>query len=126
MKSFNPFPDTTNTNRYVKLVIYFDEAHTLRERTVKNKPTELSFYNFLVESYYIDYPLYVTSLSTSNAADGALQAPIIETPFACSPTLFEGLEPDQYTLKEVSIIEFMAQFGRPLRAYHDSPTGNVI
>ena len=44
-------------------------------------------------------------------ADG-LQAPITETPFDCSPVF--TIKPGQLTPQDISKVEFLAQFGRPM------------
>ena len=40
-----------------------------------------------------------------------LQAPITETPFRCAGL---SIRPGQYTLKDISAVEFMSKFGRPM------------
>jgi hypothetical protein len=41
-----------------------------------------------------------------------LQAPVTETPFDCYPNLL--IKPGELGLEDVSQVEFMARFGRPM------------
>ena len=117
---------------HIKIVMYFDESHTLSEKPASPDPDDKSLMEVLCTA--VDHlrsrPFFVIFLSTnphlhSLAPSGrfaksararenweSLQAPITEVPFDCSPNL--RVDPNQVTLEDTSSLEFMAQFGRPL------------
>lgn len=115
----------------VKLVIYFDEAHPLTKVVPKNDD-EKTLYDFLCSclNQFLAFPIFCIFLSTNSslaqfASPQALarsarirggkavtHAPITETPFDCCGELM--VKPGELTLKDISTIPFMAQFGRPL------------
>ena len=114
--------------------MYFDEAHMLT--TDVSKANVLwqgkDLYDCLLShlNHFVEYPVFSIFLSTnsslsdlapptreakSSRARNALdhvQAPITETPFDCSPTLY--VVPNTLKWQDVCKIEFMAQFGRPM------------
>src|SRR5262245_11076058 len=112
--------------------MYFDESHVLCGTPSSTNKDDKTLLDVLCAA--IDHlrscPLFVIFLSTnshlSKLAPGgpfaksararqnwdALQAPITETPFDCSPLFPLSLE--SLTLEDTSTVEFMAQFGRPL------------
>lgn len=120
----------------VKLMLYFDEAHTLTgdQPILVDEANDktMNLYDGLCSSLADLYkqPLFTIFLSTnSNLSQlaragrlassarasqnpGVLQAPITETAFDCSPNLL--VRSGELTLEDVCSIEFMAQFGRPL------------
>jgi hypothetical protein len=115
----------------IKLMLYFDEAHTLVQK-IPNDPDEKDLYDALCScfNYLLGHPLFVIYLSTDSNISylaprgslarsarahqnpGALQAPVTETPFDCSPGF--PIKPGTLKLEDVCTVEFMAQFGRPL------------
>ena len=118
-------------NNHVKVMMYFDEAHTLVQKIPKD-PHEKDLYDALCSclNHLLAYPLFVVYLSTDSdisylAPQGslarsararqnpdALQATVTETPFDCSPRF--PIIPGRLKLEDVCTAEFMAQFGRPL------------
>jgi hypothetical protein len=119
-------------NGHVKLMLYFDEAHVLSAKTVSNDPNEKDMYDVLCSCFnlFLSLPIFVIFLSTTfnihelapsgslaksaraRANADALQAPVTETPFDCCPEF--PIKPGKFGLKDVSQVEFMAQFGRPM------------
>ncbi|KAF9518250.1 hypothetical protein BS47DRAFT_1482756 [Hydnum rufescens UP504] len=117
---------------HVKLMVYFDEAHILAQRKVPKDLDGKDMYDVLCScfSFLPSSSVFVIYLSTqSNISDltprgslsrsararenpDALQAPITETPFDCSPRF--PVKPGQLKLEDVYTVDFMAQFGRPL------------
>lgn len=115
----------------VKLIIYFDEAHPLTKVVPKNDE-EKTLYDFLCSclNQFLAFPIFCIFLSTNSslaqfASPRALarsarirggkavtHAPITETPFDCCGDLM--VKPGELTIKGISTIPFMAQFGRPL------------
>jgi hypothetical protein len=115
----------------VKLIIYFDEAHPLTKVVPKNDD-EKTLYDFLCSclNQFLAFPIFCIFLSTNSslaqfASPRALarsarirggkavtHAPITETPFDCCGDLM--VKPGELTIKGISTIPFMAQFGRPL------------
>lgn len=132
LKSLETIRDPTKPNRSVKLVVYFDEAHELTKTQVTKSSPSITLYDVLLSvlNEHVTKPFFVLFLSKSfdvarfapspTAMFGssrafqsdAHHAPITETPFDCYPKLL--IEPDTYTLRDVSSISFMAKFGRPL------------
>jgi hypothetical protein len=114
------------------VVMYFDEAQVLSEMKAPPNPDDKSLLDVL--SSVIDQirtcPLIAIYLSTNShlfsLAPGGqfarsararenwekLQAPITETPFDCAPGLF--VQRKTLSLSQISSIEFMSKFGRPL------------
>jgi hypothetical protein len=119
-------------NGQVKLILYFDEAHVLSAKTVPHDPDGKDMYDVLCSCFnlFLSLPVFVIFLSTvsniyklapsgslaksarARANTDALQAPVTETPFDCSPKF--PIKPGKFGLEEVSRVEFMAQFGRPM------------
>ena len=115
----------------IKLIIYFDEAHPLT-KVVPKKDDEKTLYDFLCSclNQFLSFPVFFIFLSTNSslayfAAPRALarsarirggkaitHAPITETPFDCCGDLM--VKPGELSIKDISTIPFMAQFGRPL------------
>jgi hypothetical protein len=123
-------------SNHVKLMLYFDEAHILAGRRVPEDPEGKDTYDVLCSCFNfflsspLSSPIFVIYLSTSsnisqlapsgslarsararNNAD-ALQAPVTEIPFDCSPIF--PIIPGKLGLDDVCKVEFMAQFGRPM------------
>jgi len=116
----------------VKLMLYFDEPHVLAGRRVPNDPDGKDTYDVLCScfNFFLSSPIFVIYLSTSSnisqlapsgplarsarARDNAdaLQAPVTEIPFDCSPIF--PIIPGKLGLDDVCKVEFMAQFGRPM------------
>lgn len=126
-------PSTRANNlNCVKIVCSFDEADVLALAKVPNNGKEGNMFEALCTSLdaFRGLPIFFIFLSTnSNVAllappkrmstsDAArnhfdsLVAPFTETAFDCSPNF--PLSRTGHTLKKISTIEFMAQFGRPL------------
>jgi hypothetical protein len=123
--------DSFDGHETVKLVIYFDEAHSLTKGTPPNDD-EKTRYDFLCSclNRFLAYPVFTIFLSTNSslaefATPRALarsarirgglavtHAPITETPFDCDGDLM--VRPGELKMKDISIISFMARFGRPL------------
>lgn len=120
----------------VKIVIYFDEAHVLTNPEEGHDPEEKTPYDILCGclSNFAGGEVFFLFLSTSShlnmaklapgralsisarAADTAIvQAPITETPFDCHPDL--PLWPQAHRVGDLSSIEFMSRFGRPLYVF---------
>lgn len=113
-------------------MLYFDEAHLLSDRKIPNDPDGKDMYDVLCSCFnaFLPSPIFVAYLSTSpnlsrlapagpaarsgrtRANGDALQAPITEVPFDCSPIF--PITPGRLRLEEVHKVEFMAQFGRPM------------
>ncbi|KAF9519221.1 hypothetical protein BS47DRAFT_1482200 [Hydnum rufescens UP504] len=120
-------------SHHVKLMLYFDEAHVL-SKEICDGPGHKDVFHALCSSfnYFIRYPIFVIYLSTNSdisylAPKGslarsararenpeALQAPVTETPFDCSPRFPIVPGAPELKLEHVCSLEFMAQFGRPL------------
>jgi hypothetical protein len=116
---------------HVKLMLYFDEAHVLT-KTVPHDPDQKDMYDVLCSCFnlFLSLPVFVIFLSTTSninklapsgslaksararANADALQAPVTETPFDCSSNF--PIKPRKFGLGDVSQVEFMAQFGRPM------------
>jgi hypothetical protein len=109
-------------NNYVKLVLYFDEAHVLPERKIADDPdqrdacgamcwcfTNIRYFPFDKLQYKPGSPARSVR-ARENAV--ALQVPITEIPFDCFPKF--PIKSHSLTLKDVSAVDFMAQFGRAL------------
>ena len=119
-------------NDDVKLMLYFDEAHVLTQRNVPNDPYEKNMYDVLCSclNSFLFFPVFAIFLSTTSntkelaparsvatsarahESSNALQGPITETPFDCSSRFPIAL--GTLKLRDVSKVEFMAQFGRPM------------
>ena len=117
-------------SNHVKLMLYFDEAHVLAGRRVPNDPDGKDSYDVLCScfNFFLSSQIFVIFLSTSSnisqlapsgplarsarARDSAdaLQAPVTEIPFDCSPIF--PIIPGKLGLDDVCKVEFMAQFGR--------------
>jgi hypothetical protein len=118
-------------SQQIKLIIYFDEAHPLTKVVPKNDD-EKTLYDFLCSclNQFLAFPIFCIFLSTNSslaqfAAPRALaksarirggkavtHPPITETPFDCCGDLM--VNPGKLSVKDISTIPFMAQFGRPL------------
>ncbi|KIM74200.1 hypothetical protein PILCRDRAFT_828491 [Piloderma croceum F 1598] len=111
-------------NGHVKLMLYFDEAHVLTEKTVSGGQ---NMYNVMCScfNFFLSSPIFVIYLSTDSSICGLtypgsldisrrvpLQAPVTETPFDCSPMF--PIKPGKLVLEDLCEVEFMAQFGRPM------------
>jgi hypothetical protein len=116
-------------SQQIKLVIYFDEAHPLM---VPKKGDEKTLYDFLCSclNEFLASQMFCIFLSTNSSLaqfaspralarsarirDGKAEthAPITETPFDCCEDLM--VKPGKLKIKDISTIEFMAKFGRPL------------
>lgn len=132
LESLDSVRDITRPNRSVKLVVYFDEAHELTQAKILDSDVEKSLYGILLSvlnDYRFSTQFFVLFLSTlshvahfaprrelfrsARAVESrAHQPPITETPFDCYPNLL--ITQDEYDLRQVCTIEFMAKFGRPL------------
>ena len=114
--------------QYTRLVLYFDEVHVL---TNDNLADDRTIYHALCRemSQWNRHPIFTVFLSTNSnlpkfAPPGYLhpsdrvnirdspQAPITELPFDCFPD--EKPFKTNMTLSDVSEIEYMVKFGRPL------------
>jgi hypothetical protein len=116
----------------VKLILYVNEAHILAGRRVTEDPEGKDTFDVLCScfNFFLPLPIFVIYISTSsnisqlapsgslarsarvrNNAD-ALQAPVTEIPFDCSPRF--PIIPGKLGLDDVYEVEFMAQFGRPM------------
>jgi hypothetical protein len=118
-------------------MVSFDEAHVLSGYKIPNDPEGNSTYDVLCScfNFFLTLPILVIYLSTTSirsqwqlAPVGPLarsararsnvtnvenlQAPITETPFDCSPVF--PIKPGKLGLEDVSKVEFLAQFGRPM------------
>ena len=120
------------SNNHVKLMLYFDEAHVLAGRRISKDPDGRDTHDVLCScfNFFLSSPIFVIYLSTSSnirqlapsgplagsarARDNAdaLQAPVTEIPFDCSPIF--PIIPGRLGLDDVCKVEFMAQFGRPM------------
>ena len=119
------------TTNNVKVIVYFDEAHVLSKPAPSN-PDNKNLYDVLCSCFnaFLTDPIFFVFLSTHPdiieqlAPSGemarsararmnadVLQAPITETPFRCAGL---SIRPGQYTLKDISAVEFMSKFGRPM------------
>jgi hypothetical protein len=119
----------------VKLILYFDEAHTLtlQRTSIKNdNDNDKTPYDVLSSSLnqFLGYPVFFVFLSTNSSlahfappqalarsarirrGEAAINAPITETPFDCYKDL--KVKQGELNLKEISSLPFMAKFGRPL------------
>ncbi|KAH7925110.1 hypothetical protein BV22DRAFT_1129298 [Leucogyrophana mollusca] len=116
----------------VKLMFYFDEAHVLATRPVLDNADGKDMYDVLCSclNFFTSYPIFAIFLSTDSIINqlapqgslarsarmrqhsNALQAPVTETPFDCSPAM--EIIPGELKLLDLSKVEFMARFGRPL------------
>jgi hypothetical protein len=116
----------------VQLMLYFDEAHGLLDRKIPNDPDEKDMYDVLCSCFnaFLSSPIFVIYLSTNfnisqlapagraarsgraRANADALQAPITEVPFDCSPDF--PIPSGERSLQDVCEVRFMAQFGRPM------------
>ncbi|EMD36058.1 hypothetical protein CERSUDRAFT_96284 [Gelatoporia subvermispora B] len=116
----------------VKIVCSFDEADVLALQKVPKNDKEGNMFEALCSSLNVfrGLPIFFIFLSTnsniallappkhrstSNAVRrhfDSLVAPFTETAFDCSPNF--PLSHTGYTLKRISTVQFMAQFGRPL------------
>jgi hypothetical protein len=123
-------------SKEVKLMLYFDEAHLLATRKVAKDPDGKDMYDVLCSCFnsFLSCPIFVIFLSTSSSLSqmaphrslarsararenaDALQAPITETPFDCSPEL--PITPENLELEDLSQIKFLALFGRPMCVWH--------
>ncbi|KAH7911645.1 hypothetical protein BJ138DRAFT_1125863 [Hygrophoropsis aurantiaca] len=116
----------------VSVVLYFDEAHELARAKVDRCSDGKTMYDVLCaclnEDFFND-SIFTLFLSTDPSIDRfepprpyrsslvwtrpvRLQVPITESPFDCSPDF--PIKPGTLTLADLSRIEFMAMFGRPL------------
>jgi hypothetical protein len=131
LKCIDDCCESITENNDVKLMIYFDEAHVLARKVPKD-PEEKDTYDVLCSCFnlFLPLPIFVIYLSTSSyisqlapsgslagsarARDNAdaLQAPVTEIPFDCSPDF--PIIPDKLGLNDVCKVEFMAKFGRPM------------
>jgi len=118
----------------IKLIIYFDEAHPLTKVAPKNDD-EKTLYDWLCSclNQFVASPMFCIFLSTNPSlahfaspqalassaricgGKAATHAPITETPFDCCEDLMVGQ--GQFSMKDISTIPFMAQFGRPLLVF---------
>lgn len=116
----------------MKIVCSFDEADVLALQKVPKNDKEGNMFEALCSSLNVfrGLPIFFIFLSTnsniallappkhrstSNAVRRhfeSLVAPFTETAFDCSPNF--PLSRTGYTLKRISTVQFMAQFGRPL------------
>ena len=115
----------------IKLIIYFDEAHPLTKVALKNDD-EKTLYDSLCSclNQFLAFPMFRIFLSTNSSlaqftspralatsarirgGKAVTHAPITETPFDCCDGLL--VKPGKLSIKDISTIPFMAQFGRPL------------
>jgi hypothetical protein len=114
-------------DNHVKLMLYFDEAHVLAKETTWGDPYGKDVYDALCScfNFFLSFPIFVIYIFTDpnngklvhlgsarrQGADG-LQAPVTETPFDCSPEF--PIIPGKLRLEDISKVEFLAQFGRPM------------
>jgi hypothetical protein len=116
----------------VELMLYFDEAHVLSDRKIPDDPDGKDMYDVLCSCFnaFLPKPIFVIYLSTTSnisqlspagpaarssrarAIVDALQAPITEVPFDCSPAF--PIKSGCLSLQDVCEVKFMAQFGRPM------------
>ncbi|KAF9510518.1 hypothetical protein BS47DRAFT_1383937 [Hydnum rufescens UP504] len=102
----------------VKLMLYFDEAHVLKQKVPQDRYNE-DIYDALRSCFknFTDLPIFTIYLSTSPLGRArpnleSLHDPVTETPFDCSPKF--PIRSGTLKLEDVSKIKFMAHFGRPL------------
>ena len=123
--------DSLVGSQQIKVVIYFDEAHPLTKGRPKTDD-EKTLYDFMCSclNQFLAFPMFCIFLSTNSslahfASPRALarsarirsgmaetHAPITETPFDCCDSLM--IKPGEKKIRDISTIEFMAKFGRPL------------
>ncbi|KAI0261562.1 hypothetical protein BC834DRAFT_895858 [Gloeopeniophorella convolvens] len=128
----------------VKVIIYFDEAHELATTVPDPVPilldanqrplddTERLLVDVLCSTLdvFMMNPMMILLLSTTSSFDKLApsrvmarsarmiqgktidHAPITELPFDCHPSF--PLDDDAYTLADISKLEFLSRFGRPL------------
>ncbi|KIM83548.1 hypothetical protein PILCRDRAFT_6971 [Piloderma croceum F 1598] len=119
-------------SNHVKLMLYFDEAHVLAGRIIPKDLEGKNTYDVLCLcfNFFLSSPIFVIYLSTTSSISqlapsgslarsarardntDALQAPVTEIPFDCSPIF--PIIPGKLGLDDVCKVEFMAQFGRPM------------
>ncbi|THH19412.1 hypothetical protein EW146_g1745 [Bondarzewia mesenterica] len=122
----------TESSQPIKLMLYFDEAHVLAQSKAPKNEDDKTLYDvllsclndlrslpmfsiFLSTNSHVAYFAPIQHLARSARArsnNAHLQAPITETPFDCHPSF--PIRPNQFTLADVTTVEFMARFGRPL------------
>jgi len=116
----------------VQLMLYFNEAHGLLDRKILDDPDGKDMYDVLCLCFnaFLSSPIFVIYLLTNSnisqlapagqaARSGrawtntdALQAPITEVPFDCSPDF--PIPSGEPSLQDICEVRFMAQFGRPM------------
>ncbi|KAH7918081.1 hypothetical protein BV22DRAFT_1134873 [Leucogyrophana mollusca] len=116
----------------VKLMFYFDEAHILATRPALDNADGKDMHDVLCSclNFFTSFPIFAIFLSTNSNINqltpqgslaksarmrqysDTLHAPVTETPFDCFPAM--EIIPGEYKLPDLSKVEFMARFGRPL------------
>ena len=118
----------------VRILMYFDEAHSLSNVAVHEDPAGRNYYDALCLALSILWrcPLFAIALSTNSnlsrfsppkrahpsnrihKGKDTLQAPYTELLFDCLENGQSFILPGEMTLAQVAEVGFMVKFGRPL------------
>lgn len=135
-----PSERNSKTQGRIRLLLYFDEAHTLTNVVstwIKENPEGRNAYEVLLGClnefpYETVFSLFLSTNSHMSALaptreqhkslralspDANFNAPFTELPFDCHPDLpinVTNNTPPALKLEQVSTVEFMCKFGRPL------------
>ncbi|KZS99725.1 uncharacterized protein LAESUDRAFT_732934 [Laetiporus sulphureus 93-53] len=131
----------------LRLVMYFDEAHSLMQHSTEGINSHLTRYHALCKAInqLTDVPLFVVMLSTTSQLHNLspakmfhpsmrvqggkqddLQAPITEMPFDLLCDNEPLVPPEGVTLDDACELKFICRFGRPLwRAFFMSEDTDV-
>jgi hypothetical protein len=112
----------------VRVIMYFDEAHSLSERdngilykTLCTALADITFpqvFSIMLStnsSLLESHPAQIVHPSAwVNADEDPMQAPWTEIVFDCMKPGEHIIRPNQYSLAEIAEVDFMIKFGRPL------------